>query len=211
MYSIVLMMALNTSADVPAFGHGCRGCNGCNGCHGAVACNGGGCHGCRGGHGCNGCNGGCHGCRGGHGLFGGLFKGHGCRGCNGGCHGCNGCNGGCHGAGCHGCTGGAVKPAEPVKEMPKEKKEGVSAPATIVINVPADAKITIDDNPTRSTETVRRFVTPALETGKDFYYTVKAELVVDGQSQTETKRVMVRAGQESQVTIEFAAASVASK
>jgi len=204
MYSIVLMMALNTSAEVPTFGGGCKGCNGCNGCV-ASSCNGcSGCHGSK--HGCSGCNG----CRG---FLGGLFKGHGCKGCNG-CNGCNGCKGGsctgCTGGGCTGCTGGAAAPAEK-KEMPKEKKEGVSAPATIVVNIPADAKLTIDENPTRSTETVRRFVTPALETGKDYYYNVKAELVVDGQTQTATKRILVRAGEESQVNIEFTVSSVASK
>ena len=224
MYSIVLMMAMSGSADMPA-AHGCNG--GCNGGCAGSACNGcgGGGHGCRGGlfggHGCKGCNGGGHGCRGGcngcHGFLGGLFKGHGCKGCNGcngGCNGCKGgCNGGCHGAaaGCTGCTGGA--PATPAKkDMPEEKKkDGVSAPATIVVNIPADAKLSIDDNMTRSTETVRRFVTPELENGKDFYYTLKAEMVVDGQTQTSTKRILVRAGEEAQVTMEFAVSSVASK
>src|SRR5277367_6681986 len=54
MYSVVLMAALATTADVPA----CHG-GGC-GCHGGYY---GGCYGCYGG--CYGCYGGCYGCYGG--------------------------------------------------------------------------------------------------------------------------------------------------
>src|SRR5437762_1628993 len=142
MYSVVLMMALSGSADLPAFHrHGCDGCAG--------ACHGGGCHGGRG----------CHG---------GLFARHGCHGGRG-CHGCNG--GGCHGGyACHGgCNGGVeyapeyrpgteYRPApgttpapgkapEPVKP-PKatgDKSTELPAPASIIVSLPADARLTVDD------------------------------------------------------------------
>jgi uncharacterized protein (TIGR03000 family) len=229
MYSIVLVMALTGSADVPA-GHGCNGCGGCNGCtstscHGCNGCNGcngkhgffGGrhksCNGCNGCHGCNGsschgCNG-CNGCNGKHGFLGGLFKHKSCNGCNG-CHGCNGCNGGCHG--CTGCNGGGCNGAKPEEAKPEEapapeeKKKDVSAPATIVVTIPAAAKLTIDSNPTRSTDAVRTFVTPALEAGQDYYYSLQAEMVVDGETKTTTQRIMVRAGETSRVAIEFQSA-----
>jgi len=210
MYSLVLMMALSGSAEAPAFGKGCNGCNGCNGCW-ASSCNG------CGGYSCNGCSGyschGCNGCRGG--FLGGLF------GKNKGCHGCNGCNGySCHG--CTGCCGGVVHtgccggtvvtpPAEPKKEMKEpakeEKKEGAAAaaPATLVVSLPADAKLTIDESATKATDAVRTFVTPTLEAGKDFSYSLKAEVVRNGQTLTATQNVTVRAGQVSRITLEIPA------
>src|SRR5438094_8838402 len=59
MYSVVLMMALGSGAEVPAFGgRRCHGCDG--GCHAAAAaCHGGGA-GCHGGGACHG-GGRCHG------------------------------------------------------------------------------------------------------------------------------------------------------
>lgn len=232
MYSIVLVMALSGSAEVPA-GHGCNGCSGCNGCTSSSCngCNGSSCHGCKGGHGffggrhksCNGCSGSschgcsgssCHGCSGScHGFLGGLFKHKSCNGCNG-CHGCNGsscngCNGGCNGG--HACNGGGCNGAKPEEAKPEaapapeEKKDKVAAPATIEVTLPASAKLTIDNNPTRSTSAVRTFVTPALEAGQDYYYSLQAEMVVDGETKTTTQRIMVRAGETSRVAMEFPA------
>ncbi len=42
---------------------------------------------------------------------------------------------------------------------------------------------------------VRTFSTPSLEPGQAYYYIVRAEVVVDGKPVTETRRVIVRAGQ----------------
>lgn len=207
MYSLVLMMALSSSADVPAAHGGCHGCSGCHGCY-ASSCHGGsGCHGCHGGmfkkkHGCHGC----HGCSGGYA----------CNGCNGG-YGCTGAAYGCTGAAGYGCTGGApvVPPPPPPKkdgEEPKKKKggddapeAGAAAPATIVVSLPAEAKLSIDDRMTVSTSAVRTFATPALEAGKEYYYTLKAEVVRDGKTVTSTERVAVRAGQTSRITLDVPA------
>jgi uncharacterized protein (TIGR03000 family) len=233
MYSMVLAMALSGGAATPAdhcagachgyVGHGCHG--GCwnGGCHGGGHRLFGGCHGLFGrfrGHGCDGgCwNGGCHGCHGGgHRLFGGLFGRHGCHGCNGGCHGGYACHGGygCHNGGCHG--GGAYpmpgpgtgQPApEPVGKPKKTGEEASIRSATMVVSLPAEAKLTIDDNPTTSSSATRVFTTPELDEGVEYQYTLKAELTRNGQTLTEIKQVSVRAGQESRVILEFPAASV---
>jgi uncharacterized protein (TIGR03000 family) len=82
------------------------------------------------------------------------------------------------------------------------------APATIVVELPRDAKLTIDDVPTVSTAPRRTFVSPSLVAGREYRYTLKAELTRDGGPQVVTKQVTVRAGQESQVTMEFPAAVV---
>jgi uncharacterized protein (TIGR03000 family) len=231
MYSMVMMMALTGGAATPAWhgGGGCYGGDGCWGagysCGGGYACNGGG-HRLFGGghrlfgrrgHGCDGgCYGGCYG--GGYGgCYGGGGYGHGCFGYG---YGCSGY--GCYGAGIgHGCVGGAPMPPPPPppdKKMKEGKKPdggsdevSAAAPATLVVSLPADAKLTIDDTATISNSASRVFVTPALETGKEFRYTLKAAIVRDGQSLTTTKLVTVRAGEETRVALEFPLASVAQR
>jgi uncharacterized protein (TIGR03000 family) len=76
------------------------------------------------------------------------------------------------------------------------------APATIVVNLPADAKLLIDDVATTSTSATRVFSSPALERGKEYTYTLKAEVNKDGKTMTATKTVTVRAGEETRVTME---------
>jgi uncharacterized protein (TIGR03000 family) len=203
MYSMVMMMAMSTSPEAVA----CHGCNG-GGCSGVVAsgCNGG-CHGgglfggCHGGGLFGGCHGGggCSGCHGG-GLFGGCFRKHGCNGCNG----CSGAAAGCSGgAGCSGTVVPAPAPEPEKKEMPK--KGGVTfapvAPAYITVNVPADAKVTIDGAATRSTSEVRVFATPNLNPGAVSYYTFVAEVVRDGKTYTATEKVAVEAGARPVITL----------
>ncbi len=219
----------------------CHGCNGggCyssghHGCFGGGCFGGGhGCRGCRGGflsrlfgrHGCNGCHSSCH------------SSCHGMVTCNGGCHGGVIVNGGCHGGvivngcngahGCHGgngCAGGVVvEPAngEP-KEMPmkEEEQQGdldkggdkeVQAPVTIIVNLPANAKLMVDGTATKGSAAVRRLVSPALPVGREYHYNLRAEIVREGQNLAQTQRVTVRAGQESQVNFEFTTGGIASR
>lgn len=83
--------------------------------------------------------------------------------------------------------------------------------ATIVVELPADAKLTIDDQPTESTSGRRVFTTPDLEEGKEYSYTLKAEVVRDGRVQVITKKVAFRAGEEAQVTLDLPASTVAER
>jgi len=73
--------------------------------------------------------------------------------------------------------------------------------ATIVVSLPADAKLTIDDEATTSTSDRRVFVSPDLPTGKEFHYTLKAEVMVNGKAEVVSQVVSVRAGEESKVTL----------
>jgi len=79
------------------------------------------------------------------------------------------------------------------------------APATIVVRLPADAKLMIDGNPTTSTQGVRTFVSPPLQPGRDYQYTLRAEVMRDGKKVERTRDVTVRAGQPSEVTIDLPA------
>jgi uncharacterized protein (TIGR03000 family) len=234
MYSVVLMMAMTSGGDLPDFGHrGSSCCGGCYGsCYGGYSCCGGfscsggyfsSCSGysCSGGYDCCGC------CGGGHRLFGGHR--HGgyscCGGCYGGCYGGYSCCGGCYGG--YSCCGGVIyggspgsviitepgkKPEEPIKKPEDKKPETlVPAPATIIVSLPADAKLTIDDAATTSTSSMRVFTSPALPVGRDFHYTLKAEFVRDGKPATKSKEVTVRAGEATRVDLNEAAAEVAGR
>jgi uncharacterized protein (TIGR03000 family) len=81
-----------------------------------------------------------------------------------------------------------------------------AATATVVIKLPADAKLYFDDRPTSSAGAERTYVTPGLTPGKEYVYQVKIEYVRDGRMMTQTKSVGVHAGQTSRV--EFNAATV---
>jgi uncharacterized protein (TIGR03000 family) len=145
---------------------------------------------CRGYSSCHGCHGGrrarrCHGCCGGYG-------------CSGGRYGC--CGGG-------GCGGGAMPPAG--ERVPAPKKTQADDRATIVVNLPADARLTVGGQPTTSTSSERRFITPPLATDRDSHYTFRAEIVRDGQTVSVIREVAVRPGEETQVTLDFAPAGVA--
>jgi uncharacterized protein (TIGR03000 family) len=168
------------------FRHGGGGCYG-GGCYGG-GCYGGGCYG-------GGCYGG--GCMGyGYGGYGG---------CTGGYGGYGGCTGGSmyYGPGGTYGPGGPYRPEE-IKTMPKEepKKTGqISAPATLIVSLPADAKLVVDDTPTNSTSAERTFVSPVLNPGVDYNYTLKAEVVRDGKKVQVEEKVTVRAGKETRVTL----------
>jgi uncharacterized protein (TIGR03000 family) len=206
MYSVVLMAALTTGVDLPDKRGGCGG-----GCYGG--CNGG-CHGGRRG----GRHGGCHGCSGG--CYGGGYGG-----CYGGCYGggYGGCmgmgyGGGCYGgAGCYGGMGGHMMmpgtvPATPEKApMPGQKKTQLSAPATILVDLPNDAKLLIDNEATTSTGTSRVFQSPELNPGKEYHYTLTAEVVRDGKPIKAEQVVTVKAGEITPVTLTLPPVGVAQR
>jgi len=88
--------------------------------------------------------------------------------------------------------------------VPEEEAKG-PAPAKIVVRLPADARLLVNQRPTQGNSSSRTLVSPPLEPGKDFHYTLKAELAHEGRTFTATKRIAVRAGEEKHVTLELAA------
>ncbi len=194
MYSMVLAaMLMAGPADAPAWG-GCWGCHGCcGGCYGCC----GGCYGCWGCHGCYGCCGGCYGCWGCSGCYGCYGCCGGCYGCCGGCYGCWGCSG------CYGCYGGVVAyPAYYVASAPApapDVKVAAANQATVIVQLPADARLYVDGQKADLTSAKRSFITPALEAGREYYYTIKAETDRDGGTLSQSRRVIVRAGQVARV------------
>jgi uncharacterized protein (TIGR03000 family) len=87
---------------------------------------------------------------------------------------------------------------EEKKNEEKKKLEGRffnPNKAKLIVELPANAKLFIDDMPMKAEAGVRSFNTPALEPGQAYYYMVRVETMRDGQPVSETRRVIVRAGQ----------------
>lgn len=79
-----------------------------------------------------------------------------------------------------------------------------TAPARLNVTVPADATLTIDGQPTQGTSHHRSFVTPPLESGHYYYYNLKATFVRNGKTITIEKKVRVRPGRRSVVSLDLA-------
>ena len=99
-----------------------------------------------------------------------------------------------------------MTPAQPMPVEPKKADKPPAAslptPAKVLVSLPADATLTIDGHATTSTSAQRTFVSPTLEAGKDYQYTLKAEMVRDGKAVTEIKTVVVRAGETTEVSFD---------
>jgi uncharacterized protein (TIGR03000 family) len=79
--------------------------------------------------------------------------------------------------------------------------EGATDTARIIVKLPADARLIVDGVTFTAPDGIRTFETPRLEPGRSYFYTLRAELVRNGQTHAEDKRVVVEAGKE--VNVEF--------
>jgi uncharacterized protein (TIGR03000 family) len=76
-----------------------------------------------------------------------------------------------------------------------------SARATVIVRLPADARLFADGRPLSLTGAERRFVSPALPANQDFTYRFRVEYERGGETISVTKKVPVRAG--GMAAIEF--------
>jgi uncharacterized protein (TIGR03000 family) len=90
-----------------------------------------------------------------------------------------------------------LSPPKPGGGKPEETSE--PAPAHVVVKLPEDARLFVDDKDCPLTSATRSFDTPLLKPGQIYYYTVRAEVTRAGRPITESKRVTLRAGEESVV------------
>ena len=98
-----------------------------------------------------------------------------------------------------------VPDAPKTEPKPKVMKIGEAVPeerATVVISVPAEAKVTVEGQALRSSGRERSFRTPPLAQGQDFVYQVRATLMVGGVEEVEVKEVTVTAGLTSRASFE---------
>jgi uncharacterized protein (TIGR03000 family) len=78
--------------------------------------------------------------------------------------------------------------APPKEQMPLAR-------AKVLIDVPAQAKLYVDDQLMPTKEGTRTFMTPPLSTTETYYYDVKIVQTVSGREETRTTRVVLRAGE----------------
>ena len=190
MYGVVLLMAVTAGGESADLGRRSKGCCGCTG---YVAS-------------CRGCYG-CGGYTAGYGCGGYAAPAYGCGGYSAPSYGCGGYAApayGCGGAPVYGCGGG-------VPHMGHGKKVSAASPnaATVVVTLPADAKLTIDGDATTSTSEVRTFETPELVTGKTYAYTLEATFQQDGKPVVVSKKVRIEAGKTATVDLNPTPASAA--
>ncbi len=74
--------------------------------------------------------------------------------------------------------------------------------ATLLVRLPAQALLEIEGQATRQTGAVRRFVSPPLEPGKDYTYTLTAFWEPNNYTKiTRVRKAVVRAGQETTIDL----------
>ena len=125
------------------------------------------------------------------------------------CHGCYGCYGGwsCFGspssvAG-YGLpySSGPVPPVvvvpgtSPIAPQPLPNKEGAMLRSTVIIEVPGNAKLYVDDNLMKGTESQRVFQTPPLNADETYFYDIRVETMVNGRVSTDRQRIMIHPGE----------------
>jgi len=95
-----------------------------------------------------------------------------------------------------------VRAGETVRVAFKDLKPEAGADvARVSVRLPADARLLVDGVACLLTSSKREFDTPKLEPGRRYAYTLKAEVVRDGQTLTEEKQVILQAGRK--VMVEF--------
>ena len=118
-----------------------------------------------------------------------------------GCSGCYGCMGSSviieSSAIKGGATKGAVETGPATKGTPAKGQVSTGLKARVIVELPQDAKLVVDGTETLSSGARREFSTPVLEAGQNYFYELTAVVEIDGKPQTMTKKVVVRAGEES--------------
>ncbi|MFO0966706.1 MAG: TIGR03000 domain-containing protein [Gemmataceae bacterium] len=137
------------------------------------------------------------------------------RGCRGGCGSCgSSCGSSCHtrtrchshcGSRCGSYCGSCSTCAGGVCDLGGHPVHmaAFDSPATIVVSLPADATLTINGQATTSASGTRVFEAIGLANGFDYVYTFEANVVRDGRTERISQNVVVRAGQETRVTMEL--------
>ena len=102
-----------------------------------------------------------------------------------------------------------MNPPAPGTPAPEGTKETSiqRADGTLAVEVPDDAKIFVNGMATTSTGAARQYVSRDLQTGFNYTYEVKAEVVRDGKTVEQVKTINLRAGQTAELAFDFPAAN----
>lgn len=90
-----------------------------------------------------------------------------------------------------------------VREALKKVRGGTElkakSPAKVIVRLPSDARLYVDNVLCTLNSGTRTFDTPALEPGRKYFYTLRAEMTQDGQRVEQSQRVILTAGQRINV------------
>ncbi len=71
------------------------------------------------------------------------------------------------------------------------------APAELVVHVPAGAQLLVNDQPEDGPGEVRTLITPPLQPGRKYFYTLR--LVGPGKNESKSRRIDLEAGRKVEV------------
>jgi uncharacterized protein (TIGR03000 family) len=80
-------------------------------------------------------------------------------------------------------------------------QEGTAHPANLTVMVPADAQLTVDGVKTTQKGETRKFISPPLQAGKRYVYTLRATWMESGKEVEVKRDVRVEAGKETKVDL----------
>ena len=93
----------------------------------------------------------------------------------------------------------------PVAPAPGSNTSTMRADGLLAVNVPEDAKIYVNGQATSSIGENRQYVSRDLQNGYNYTYEVRAEVVRDGRTVEQVKKIDVRAGETARVAFDFPA------
>jgi uncharacterized protein (TIGR03000 family) len=96
----------------------------------------------------------------------------------------------------------ALVPA-PAQPAPSAPPAATPTSASLRISLPADAQLFVGEINTHSAGADRTFRSPPLTEGKTYAYEFRAELERDGRVITQTKQVVIQAGQSATVSFDL--------
>jgi uncharacterized protein (TIGR03000 family) len=103
----------------------------------------------------------------------------------------------------HPANGGTQQETKPIPAV-KPLVEAITpnGTASILMKVPAEAKVFIDNYQMKSTSAERLFTSPELEPGKNYFYTIRVVVEKDGKPVEDSRRVVIRAGETSRIAFD---------
>jgi uncharacterized protein (TIGR03000 family) len=106
--------------------------------------------------------------------------------------------------------GAEVPPAAPAPApIPGQQTSNARIDGLLAVNVPEDARIYVNGQATTSTGSSRQYVSRDLQTGFNYTYEVRAEVVRDGRAIEQVKKVDLRAGETANLAFDFPATASA--
>jgi uncharacterized protein (TIGR03000 family) len=98
----------------------------------------------------------------------------------------------------------APAPGPGIAPAPGTSTSNTHADGLLAVNVPEDAKIFVNGQATSSTGDARQFVSRDLQAGYNYSYEVRAEVVRDGRTVEQVKKIDLRAGETANLAFDFA-------